>query len=131
VDEQLRMALARFLESTADALEAGGGYILSEAPEVITQLLLWSGVLYFLKFLAGLGVVAAILYVNKKQIDWIKAQGIQDLREDLGFVAEIGVLNLFQAFWMLPLFLLVNFEWLKIWIAPKLWIMEYIQNALK
>lgn len=62
-----------------------------------------------------------MIYGNYKQLKFWMA----------GDVDERVLFNLLQ---IIPLIIIVkniNIEWLKIWLAPKIWLIEYASNILK
>lgn len=143
MNEQLQNALADLLTKANNGIEAGADFLSAELPDVIQQLLMWYGVYNGIKFLTGSAVLIALMVI------WVKYSGRgklidkdKDYRQgnsritlthdgdgDVGphMVATILLSCLFMGL----SFAAVNLTWLKIWIAPKIWLIEYAATLAK
>lgn len=116
---ELQQALAEVIKSAVSAKD----FIIGQIPEVIQQLLMWYGVKSFLFFLCGILLALIIVYLNYRQVVFVKERELWD--------EPALVLNLLQLFWLFPISFLINIQWLQIWIAPKVWLIEYASKLIK
>jgi len=84
----------------------------------------------------GLLIIAAIVYVNVKQIKWWMAEvprshGEGTERRIDSPTGAIVAFNFVQVLFLIPISKLMNFEWLQIWLAPKIWLIEYAARMMK
>jgi hypothetical protein len=123
MNEQLQAALTEVLKATTNTAGQAKDFLLGQLPDVVQQLLhynfVWSliwwgfGALLLLGGLAwGLGFLRAAV----KHDDG-----------DYASVALVGVAPIVVGF----IFLLENFDWLKIWLAPKLYLLDYVKTFVK
>jgi len=115
---ELQDTLAEALE----ALQQGKDFILREAPAVIQEFIAWKRAEHLvLAAIAALVIVAALLTVR-----WALRK---DDEEELfiiiticsaGFAIGAGIIFCFHAF-----------SALQVWIAPRVYLLEYVASALK
>ena len=125
MNDQLQPALAEILNKSMSGIDAASEFLLAETPEVIQQLLLWyavySGIWFIICCLALLSVILSIKWAIKheKKADY----------HDAGMYAT------FAGFYTAIIFLItvftIDLDWLKIWIAPKIWLIEYAASLAK
>ena len=127
MNEELQKALAELLGKANEGIDAASGFLAAELPEVIQQLLIWHGVWSFiLFFIAVILIPSSFMVVFKvlkgKDIEdhWANASSQYDPMSLNGLFSLIsGVVGIMFGFACL------NFKWLQIWIAPKVWLLEY------
>ena len=125
MNEQLQTALAELIKSTLQAKE----FIVGELPEVVRQLLLWHGIQDFILFCIGLVLLAAYGYCLRRFVikNWSK---IKEADDSEGFL--ITMLSLVCVVVLsVPLMFIFPLTWLQIWIAPKVWLIEYAASLVK
>ncbi|MEL7477269.1 MAG: hypothetical protein AAGJ17_00040 [Pseudomonadota bacterium] len=132
MNEELQSALTSVIINTADSFKSVKDFTLEQAPDVIKQLLLWNGIYSFIEFVVGLIVISLTVIMCFKVVKISKDENI-DIVDDFCF---FGIMSfpIGFAFSMLNLsfgIFLLNFDWLKIWIAPKAWLIEYAANLVK
>lgn len=126
MNEQLQQALTALLNKTVSGVEAGAAFLQAEIPDVIYQLLIWKACVSAISMLAFLACIFAIYKINKIQIAWIKSV------DDFDFVDHPQIMfNLAQLFWIIPLIELWSIDWLQIWLAPKIYLIEYAASLAK
>ena len=120
--------LREVTNTAADAKE----FVLSELPDVVSQVIMWYGVYNFIEFLLGLSLLLIVFFTNKK-VYYNKTDDetwFQGLNSDEQFVALLP--GSFASTIMAGIGILyINLQWLKIWIAPKLWLIEYTASLVK
>lgn len=136
MNDQLQTALANAIGMGIDSLNASQDVILGQLPEVVQQLLVWKATLSVVLCLVGIVALALVAWSFK-----FYRRGEPDERglykESIFFASrgevDIGVILL--AFTQLVLLVLglalINLEWLKIWLAPKIFLIEYVAKLAK
>lgn len=127
----LDQALANVLIQASEGIEKASEFVLAEIPDVAAQALLWYGTYHFLMFLLGLALIPGFYQVYKKIYLFVKSIDDEEHRVlayiICGMVGGILVIPL-SVLYCLDL---INLTWLKIWIAPKLWMIEYAASIVK
>lgn len=124
MDKTLQDALASLINKTVDGVEASTAFLSAELPDYIVQMLMWYGVYNFILFLTPV-VLSLVLYRYIKNTEtWVctatQANGHYD-----GPTIRMGVTIGLLMVTMAALATGLNLTWLKIWIAPKVWLVEY------
>jgi len=131
MNEQLQSALVLLIEKTLGGIDAASQLLISEMPDVIYQLLLWYG---FKSAIMTLAAIIAIPFYIKAEIKAFNVCNDSKGSDDavwalflgygcVGCVVRIPVL--------IFLFSSISLEWLQIWMAPKIWLLEYTANLAK
>ena len=115
--------LQKMIEKSMSGLEAATDFLSAEIPDVIHQLLMWHAARSAL--LCALGVVVLIVWAvaEVKAWKWVTDPDCPayDPWFAYGFLGTVIV--------RLPLTvavsLTINLTWLQIWLAPKVWLIEY------
>lgn len=151
MNEQLQQALTAILNKTMSGVDAGVNFLSAEIPDVIHQLLMWkmisSGVGFVLitacvvifTILAVRGIrvltqhsAASNLYIrNTGEIE----KQARDTMDALSHKIPVAVISLGISFFAWIAFLAgglpLGMQMLKIWIAPKLYLIEYAASLAK
>jgi hypothetical protein len=139
MNESLQQALAGILNKTMAGVEAGVSFLSAELPDVIHQLLLWKMAQSLLLSFGGLLLIAASLVLAYKQSRLVKKpEGEFGYRANLTFDGDgdihpgVVVLGVGTAAGLLFGFAgLTNLDWLQIWLAPKIYLIEYAASLAK
>ena len=145
VESQLEVALAEAVTKTVDSIDTAAGFLAAQAPEVISQLLIWHGIRSALLFVLGITVLFAIQHSARHYsgqgtlIDpdsgLHKNNHLQTLTHDgngewcprvIGavFIGGLGI--------VMGIDLTVNnLDWLQILVAEKIWLLEYAAKIIK
>ena len=135
MNEQLQLAVSTLIQTSLNAIDKGTTFLSNQIPEVIQQLLLWKAITSFIEFSSGIfligGIFAWLIYQYKYWTTTIEDEwGTTKQRiwlED----GPLVLLNLFCAIPLLYGSTCINLIWLQIWIAPKLYLIEYAKDFLK
>lgn len=122
MNDQLQKALADIINKSMAGIDATKEFLIKETPDVIQQLLLWYGVYKFILFCLGVLLIVCIIIGNYKQVKWLNKNKL--------WGEPWVTFNMAQALFMVPIVATVNIEWLKIWIAPKIWLIEYASRLV-
>lgn len=147
MNEQLSNTLqtdaAALIEKALSGIDQATGFLQAEIPDYVYQLLLWKGVESFITFILCLvvtgswifyGIVKPIKMISKDLKDreqnfFVSAHAYNNGKVEVDFSALLLLLNVFILFPLLGL--INNLEWLQIWIAPEVWLVEYAATLVK
>jgi len=125
MNEQLQGALTSLINKSLAGLDAATDVLTAELPEVITQLMLW----YSVKSAITSIICIFILYLIYKFTSW-QYKKFNDA--DLEFWDHPELM--FNLLLLIPIMIslkVMNLDWLQIWIAPKVWLIEYAASLAK
>jgi len=137
MNEQLQQALTAMITKTSNGIDAGVSFLSAEIPEVIHQLLIWKMVESLLAFVAGLLLIIGTIWFIYKHTRQVK---VDDYHIKPTFIFDDGGeihpgLVLVTVVSMLTIGFGIagacNLTWLQIWIAPKLFLVEYAASLVK
>tara|TARA_R110000772_G_scaffold61076_1_gene137672 strand:+ start:548 stop:946 length:399 start_codon:yes stop_codon:yes gene_type:complete len=125
--ENLDEALALLITKALEGVDTSVGFLQAELPDVVTQLLMWHGVRSGVVAVLGLGLFIATWYWVFRLFAKIEKQDDGEWNRDLPpkvvikalVFVSVGVLGTTLSFDF------INLTWLQIWIAPKVWLLEY------
>jgi len=146
MNEELQKALAELLSKANNGIDAAGNFLEAELPEVISQLLMWHGVYNFI-IMFWAPIYIFIMYravkpflnppttkedAKKSQYYcWNDYSERVNLREAFAPIGSMIFLAVFGTVGAISTAKCLNLEWLQIWIAPKVWLLEYAANLAK
>jgi len=130
VVDPLKQALAEILTKATSGIEKGIDFLSAELPDVIEQLLLWkmweSLVGNILLWLFAFIIPAMLVFGNFKE-------GTRNFQRTEprapGIKLIIGALWLL--FGLIPVSTANDLVWLQIWLAPKIYLIEYAAQLIK
>lgn len=122
--EELNIALAELIAQATSGISQSVDFLQAELPDVIVQLLVWHAAYSAIMCAVGLAGVILLPMFGV----WIFRKLVRD-DEWNDHPEVIGIAILFFPFTMAVAAL--NLTWLKIWIAPKVWLIEYAAALLK
>jgi hypothetical protein len=127
----LNQALAEILIGVTETAEQAKDFVIAEMPDVVQQLLLWkmaeSIVVNVVSLLVILLLVMFWRWVWKnKNAEWTKAPKLYDSTAlSDGWVGLIIGGTTVTVFIVLLCAHFLNLVWLQIWLAPKVYLIEY------
>jgi len=120
-------AVVEIINKAIQGIDSTTDFLLSEIPEVIQQLLMWNfAKSLIISIVLLLSVVLSLSFGFKLlRGDFIKLlPQLHDLRFGICCgLAFFAVINFYE--------LLYSNDWLMIWLAPKVWLIEYAANLVK
>jgi len=131
--EKANQVLAALIESVANVRD----FAIEHAPDVIQELLTWNFTTTLISFVGCLICIGVWLYLNWRQYKWIKNGGGGRERncygENTDELSPFLILNLFQIVLIFGFlgWISISMDWLKIWLAPKLYLIEYAAELVK
>ena len=131
----LNGALIELIGKTNDGIT----FLSSEIPDVISQLLMWHMTISLLSTLLGVILIASFLYALKtysgkgKLLDETRREYAQTLTHDKdGDMADrVYITAMVFSTGIGGSIFLLDIEWLKILIAPKVYLIEYAAALIK
>lgn len=124
MNEQLQNALTEILNKTINGIDSSVEFMEAQLPDVIEQLLMW----YMVKSVAGnLGAILLIAISLFAAWKTVKFMGGKNALDYVHLITPVSVVCPFVIFFSI---VALDLEWLQIWIAPKLWLIEYAANLV-
>ncbi|EMV2419510.1 hypothetical protein AAB121_005046 [Escherichia coli] len=139
MEEQANKILVELLQKASNGIDAAVSFSQAQIPDVVRQLLIWSFVHSALFQVAGLLLLIAAMKLpgfartaRNNGERWTSLDGCPN-----GYFISSFYYDLCTVF--APIFgsiigvliIAFNFEWLKIWLAPKLFLIEYAASLVK
>lgn len=131
MNDELQKSLAIILQKTTAAATAGVDFLSEQLPDVIRQLLLWNAVRSAMFFLLFFLVAMALIIISAKAWRFSSSYIPKDFGDDTAGWSRFGgcLAGVFSVlFFVLAI---CNMEWMQIWLAPKLYLIEYTARILK
>jgi membrane-associated HD superfamily phosphohydrolase len=130
--DNMNRALGLLIDKVSSGMDAATSFLAEQIPDVLHQLLLYNFVVNLLWTILGTVILVGIIVV------WIlfvkEAVKKYDETEDDDYISGIiittiiglviGVADIFGI-------LSDHFGWLEIWLAPKIWLIEYATQLIK
>lgn len=117
MNEELNNTLAEMIREFADSMQGAAGFAIEQAPDVIQQLLMYQ----FVVSIACFAVMTAATLVLLK-VYWVKSWRVaMEEWEDGGLCIFIPWVVWFVGYLVIGL----GMDWLQIWLAPKVYLIEY------
>jgi len=116
MNDQAKEIITQMLQRVLDGVDTAADFAAQEVPIVVEQLLMWHMVESMLWCVAALAVLFVWVLITMKSYYGENAW----LKTPCGTII-LGIFFL----------ILIDLDWLKIWIAPKLYLLEYGSALIK
>lgn len=126
MSEELQNAIQQLITKTLDGVDTSVAFLNAELPDYVYQLLLWYGVYNFLITVIFTIILCVAWYLPYKSRGAMLAMGM-NWKNGPGW----QVTWIFSVFISVPCVIEMNLIWLQIWIAPKVWLIEYASSLVK
>jgi|SRR5690554_1835569 len=138
---RLDEALATLIEKSVSGIDKASEFLVGEIPDVVYQLLLWHGVSSLIQFLVGVillpltilmtyKISKKLLLARKQKETWSCWDEGSDLTSYQFDLSAVGCIVGCVSGTIISV-VSINIEWLQIWIAPKVWLLEYAAQLVK
>ena len=126
--QSLDNALAQMITSVVGGIKEGVSFVQGQLPDVIMQLVVYNRVLLTTYIVFGILLIPFIIWLIRKGITESKKK-YSEISEGMMVVSIIGsIAGVFASCIIIG----ANFsEFLKIWFAPKVWLIEYAAELVK
>jgi len=123
MNEQLQTELLKIVTNINNGVESAWGFLTEQTPEIIQQLLIW----YLVDSALGLGIAISIaIAVRFIFLKYVKSEKSTDEGRCIGCI--VSWVCVFCCFiWGICCLSSI----VKLWIAPKVWLLEYITAMVK
>lgn len=130
MNDQLQKVLADIITRVTSGADAAIQFGKEQIPEVLKQLLIWNFTFSFLIWFSATAIIVGyIIWMLTKFRWWFKNQRTTTSEQDAAVTA-------LTVMWGIITFIMIfvfwcNLDWLKIWVAPKLYLLEYAASLIK
>jgi len=136
MNDELQNALLDIINKTVDATGTATGFIVEQTPDVIRQLLVWKmaeSLFLALSCLAAFAVYIKFIYMVKNAKP--SERGASNWAYDFSGDMQIGIyMTLASGSIPALCFLVAFFSWIlvfiQIWLAPKVYLLEYASKLI-
>lgn len=133
MNEELQQAITTLINKAVSGADATAEFLSGEIPDYIYQLLMWYGVSSFIQMVVGvIAIVSAIVLppIIYKRGDIACKNAKEKYQKDATATWHWTMIIVSVIFGIVGL-TMINIEWLKIWIAPKVWLVDYAAQLVK
>jgi hypothetical protein len=123
MNEKLQQEIAAWLETIRTGAESAGNFVLTQAPLVVQQKVAWGRAFETTWLVIGAIALLALLYYAKRVYAW------SSKNSDEGF--SIGFLYTCLSFGVFLLTMDQLKLTLQVWLAPRLYIIEWLVSLAK
>lgn len=141
----LELALVELINKSMEGVDKAADFMAAELPIVIEQALLWHMTHSMVMFFVGIIMMAVSAYSAKRFASIAFAPRFNNDGELNDYFEKIGGTVYFknEYLYLMPVYAtasllaiaisltVTNITWLKIWLAPKLWLIEYAATLAK
>lgn len=122
-DEILKTYLVKALEKTGNLVDKSVDIVMEQAPILVQEVLHWNFAYNLILFVFAIISFIILIVIDRKAYNYVKNI------DDIWLLFPVGVINVFWV--MITSITLMNVQWLKIAIAPRLWLIEYTAQLIK
>lgn len=137
INTNLQDALSVFIDKTVEGVDASVEFLQQEIPDVIYQLILWYGVKSATTALLIILLLTVVHYGIYRGVKLASSLYAEHHKKDAYSItvvmAGVGTLIAYPLLWIETLSPLYNnlMTALQIWVAPKIWLLEYAGSFIK
>lgn len=141
MNEELKAQLIPILENTKDGLAAAVDFLCEQSPLLVDEILRWEGIKSGMVFFIYATVMIIGMIFSKKIRLLAKIRSRSKNEECIRLCGEhkhdecmwcpiLGVIAHIIIFVILPIVVLCNLTWVKVLVAPRLFLIEYVRDWL-
>lgn len=134
MNEQLQQAVTTMIQQALEAFNKGASFMAAEIPDVVNQLLMWHAIRSAAMTALGVLILVVFVVTSYYQVKWWVAKDPNSRYDERRINMAYGSAVLLNLIWILPVAFaisIINLTWLQIWIAPKVWLIEYAARMIK
>lgn len=120
MSDTLDSALVELLGTVNGGMQTAGEFLLAELPDVVQQLLLWHGVSNLVYMVMALLLLASLPKQGRYAYELV-----HKMEDDSDQCFAGGAVLAALGIEFITLLAMLNMEWLQIYLAPKVWLLEY------
>lgn len=137
-NDVLQQAVAKIIEKSLQGIDTTTSFLSAQLPDVIHQLLMWKAVSSFITLIIGVFLLTTSTILLYKVVSAFSSKKESTLvcKNPWGTLepSPKGYVAIFYSFIgsLAGLAMVLNnWTWLKIWIAPKIYLIEYAAGLVK
>lgn len=127
MNEDLQKALAEFVKATLTGLQQGKDFALSQAPDLIQQLLRWKFWQYTLCCVLDMLVIVLALVFVPRLVEAQQTRDSYDFPLPGALAGVLGILGLV----VIVAFMIDGANLVELCVAPKVWLLEWALQMVK
>lgn len=130
MNDQLQQQLAEILSWLEQSAKLVGEQAMQQVPLVVEELLRWKFVESLIGFVLRLTISIALCYATKRLCQWsyrIHSE-MDDMTRGLQWLTPTAA-GLFSSIFLVEA--INHNDWLQIWLAPRIYLLEYASTLLK
>lgn len=137
MNEEAQKILIDLLKKAANGIDSAVAFSQQQIPDVVNQLLVWNSISSVLTQVACLGIICLVAYIAMRLIKARNAGAKWAVDSYHGsrkpYILAVGATAVFGGMAALTAasIFFSSFDWLKIWLAPKLYLIEYAASLVK
>ena len=136
MNDQLQQSLSQILDQAVSGVQAGVSLLSAELPDVIHQLLMWKMIESLILCAGGIIFTVGAIRWFAKNSGRGKEVGTKYkatlTHDEQGVIAPWIPILIFPLIFMISIAsITINITWLKIWLAPKVYLIEYAASLVK
>ena len=120
---ELQEVILEMLGSVTSAASTATGFLTGEIPLYVQELLLWHGWYSAVICVIGAVILVAGLTIDIKVFQSVNQNSSEWTGDDWFIYAVFGLIP--RALIYIPSLFALNLTWLQIWIAPRVFLVEY------
>ena len=130
MNEQLQKVLADIITRVTSGADATIQSGKEQIPEVLKQLLVWNFTFSLLLCVISLSIIVSYLWwMRVKWKWWMHNKASTSISTDNLYSIITFIWSMLVVISLITFF--SNLDWLKIWVAPKLYLLEYAASLIK
>lgn len=128
MNEQANKILIELLQKAVRGIDGAVSFSQAQIPDVIHQLLVWNAVTTLIVQIVSIVFIGVYI--------WLGIKSIRILFEDCRYDGSEIMAMIWLIVGGISSFVFIvaffnSFDWLKIWLAPKLYLLEYAASLIK
>lgn len=130
MNDELKQKTNEALIGLIDRISQVEDFAIEQVPDVIRQLLMWNALVSASRFCASMFIFLGYLILIKAL--WAKYfKGVKYFKNETAFYEYVYACVICGVFIGIASILMIDFSWLQIWLAPKVWLIEYSAELIK
>lgn len=127
MNEELQNQLSVILQGVINTADSTSAFLIEEIPDVIQQLLMWKMCESLISCLL-LPTILVIIFFYKERYTKVCSKL---MNHEERYIPEAVISPMFLGMFTLGGLCELNITWLQIWVAPKIYLMEYASSLVK
>lgn len=120
-------SMQRLINSTADATN----FLVGEIPAFLHEIVVYYAVYYLILFTTGIGMLLFLLWIWKRYAGAKVGQWTLSHNHEGNLDVHVLISAIFSSIWIYFALDLINLMWLKVMLAPKLFLIELALSLVK